>query len=296
MATTSLFKGKVVCTKAQYDALTDKDTDKEYLITDELDYTEVDENSNFYCGGAEKTTSDKFSIVGGSNAKSNGTGNIVFGARAEGSGDDGTNYAESVVLGNYASANGQRTQVIGDNARAEANDATQIGQGTNTTANSVQFGDDNIYKKATHTLTVQNAEVGGTSVLGVIKGTSAPTTATVGAVGQLYQDTTNDKLYYCTYASDTYGWQEIQNAMTQSLTSLADGSEVIVSGDILMQRKVIVGATGTVTFTFGIVFDTAFLPIVTNAEFVNLDNTAITVSVGDTAKNIVIGAIGIKKV
>ena len=35
MSTKSKFKGIVVCTKAQYEALTEKDTDKEYFITDD---------------------------------------------------------------------------------------------------------------------------------------------------------------------------------------------------------------------------------------------------------------------
>lgn len=35
MSTKSKFKGFVVCTKAQFDALTEKDTDKAYLITDD---------------------------------------------------------------------------------------------------------------------------------------------------------------------------------------------------------------------------------------------------------------------
>lgn len=262
----------------------------------------LDANKNYYTAGAIATSSDKYSIVSGEGAESNGTGNIVVGTKAEGPGDvtnsDGTtSYAQSVIIGNYASANTQAVSsvVAGTNGRAEAEGAIQLGTGTNTVKNSLQVQTDNIYKVDTHTLTVDNAQVNGNDVYGVIKGEGAPTTATAGKIGQVYQDTTNDKRYFCTYSADTYGWQEIQNKMTQSLTSLADGSEVIVSGDVLMQRKTYVGVTGTVTFTFGITFDTAFLPIVTNATFVNLTNSAITVNVGDTAQNIVIGAIGIKK-
>lgn len=44
----------------------------------------------------------------------------------------------------------------------------------------------------------------------VIKGTGAPTTATVGTVGKLYEDTTNGKLYQCTAVSgSTYTWEEV---------------------------------------------------------------------------------------
>jgi hypothetical protein len=44
----------------------------------------------------------------------------------------------------------------------------------------------------------------------VIKNSGAPTTATVGTVGQLLEDTTNGKLYQCTAASgNTYTWTEV---------------------------------------------------------------------------------------
>ena len=44
----------------------------------------------------------------------------------------------------------------------------------------------------------------------IIQNTGAPTTATVGTVGQLLEDTTNGKLYQCTAVSgDTYTWTEV---------------------------------------------------------------------------------------
>lgn len=42
-----------------------------------------------------------------------------------------------------------------------------------------------------------------------ISGAGAPTTSTVGTVGQLYQDTTNGKLYICTDATNPYVWEEV---------------------------------------------------------------------------------------
>lgn len=44
-------------------------------------------------------------------------------------------------------------------------DAIQLGTGTNTTEKSLQIYDDNIYNASTHTLTVQNATVGGNEVV-----------------------------------------------------------------------------------------------------------------------------------
>lgn len=44
----------------------------------------------------------------------------------------------------------------------------------------------------------------------IIKGSGAPTAATVGTVGKLYEDTTNGKLYQCTAVSgSTYTWEAV---------------------------------------------------------------------------------------
>lgn len=43
----------------------------------------------------------------------------------------------------------------------------------------------------------------------VIKNAGAPTTATVGTVGKLLEDTTNGKLYICTDATNPYVWEEV---------------------------------------------------------------------------------------
>lgn len=43
----------------------------------------------------------------------------------------------------------------------------------------------------------------------VISGAGAPTTATVGTVGLLYEDTTNGDLYQCTDATNPYVWEQV---------------------------------------------------------------------------------------
>ena len=43
----------------------------------------------------------------------------------------------------------------------------------------------------------------------VLTSAGAPTTSTVGTVGQLYEDTTNGKLYICTDATNPYVWEEV---------------------------------------------------------------------------------------
>lgn len=47
MSTKSKFKGRVECTKAQYEALTEKDPDKEYLITDDDTFARTDSENSF---------------------------------------------------------------------------------------------------------------------------------------------------------------------------------------------------------------------------------------------------------
>lgn len=46
MSTISKFAGRVVCTKAQFDALAEKDPNKEYLVTDDYTYTISAESTN----------------------------------------------------------------------------------------------------------------------------------------------------------------------------------------------------------------------------------------------------------
>lgn len=73
--------------------------------------------------------------------------------------------AAGVAVGHSARGYNLYSVAIGRNAKAENNGAIQIGYGTNSTANSVQFRNDNVYNTETHTLTVQNAQVGGSDVV-----------------------------------------------------------------------------------------------------------------------------------
>lgn len=175
---------------------------------------------------------DKNSIkLGGASATNAGESCVVIGKKASISGNYGVaigrsskSFGTGTAIGAYAIANNSDSIAIGSgmgntfNSKANANYAVQIGQGTNNTQHSLQIEDDNIYKSDTHTLTVQNAEINGTPAYGVLSGTSAPTTTTVGAVGQFYLDTTNKKLYQCVSVQtqtvdevDTtiYEWQEV---------------------------------------------------------------------------------------
>lgn len=134
-----------------------------------------------------------------------------------GNANTGTGY-DCVLIGNGARSplnrgvmigtasggiHGDNAICIGYSAKVNTNEGVrptnviQIGTGTNTQSNTLQIFDDNIYNHDTHTLKVQNAEINGTPAYGVLSSTSAPTTTTVGAVGQFYLDTTNKQLYQC---------------------------------------------------------------------------------------------------
>lgn len=106
----------------------------------------------------------------------------------------------TIGIGSQATGRGNSSIAIGRKATINSDSITnaiQLGTGTNSNDKTLQVWDDNIYNGSTHTLTVQNAEINGTPAYGVLSGTSAPTTTTVGAVGQFYLDTTNKQLYQC---------------------------------------------------------------------------------------------------
>lgn len=161
-----------------------------------------------------KSSKNNF-MAGGSHANNNGNYNVAIGHQTQLGIND-----SSVVIGRNSSSTMQSSVAIGHSAgvRGVGSFGIQIGRGTNSTPNSFQVNNDNIYKSDTHTLTVQNAEINGTPAYGVLSGTSAPTTTTVGAVGQFYLDTTNKKLYQCMSITtetidevdtSTYEWQEV---------------------------------------------------------------------------------------
>lgn len=119
-------------------------------------------------------------------------------------------YTGSIAIGVNAYSNSSGTISVGTNAKSISDDAIQLGTGINSRPNSFQIRDDNIYKTDTHTLTVQNIEQNGNSVYGILSGTSAPTSDTIGSIGQFYIETTTPTLYYCsaitTGDTTTYTW------------------------------------------------------------------------------------------
>ena len=161
------------------------------LVNNKTQIQNIENPDLFLIGGAEKYMSFTNAGIGiGQNASIHTNGNIAIGKNSM-----ATNYG-SIAIGENSSATNSNI-ALGYNSESSASGAIQLCSGTNSTSRSLQIYNDNIYKANTHTLTVQNAEINGTPAYGVLSGTSAPTTTTVGAVGQFYLDTTNKQLYQC---------------------------------------------------------------------------------------------------
>ena len=178
-------------------------------------------NGNSYMWSNTGSGADDLYIGTGKNA-----GRVVIGTNK-------TVGNNSVAIGNSATAYPVYSIAIGSNAKIEANAATyaiQLGDGTNSTSYTLQVGADNIYNRYNHTATFKNINqgvtsstgAGGNPVYGVIVGTSAPTTSTVGEVGQVYFDSTNVKEYICSVAdtvTPSYTWNEVAGGVFGDIVS-----------------------------------------------------------------------------
>lgn len=113
------------------------------------------------------------------------------------------------------------------------------GEGIDITSDTISIDDDVVA-----TLEELNARIA--------KGAGAPTTSTEGAVGGLYEDTTNGKLYICTAITpgtdpdpDTYTWEEVGAGggggdtvySTKTTSNVADGGAVYI-GDKNAQQQI----------------------------------------------------------
>lgn len=110
----------------------------------------------------------------------------------------------AVAIGVTSSANGAGSIALG--ARAKATSQGEMNIGTSVT--SYGYNSSN-YRLLTGLYDGQSAHDAATVAQGNTLSTSAPTTSTVGVLGQLYTDTTNMHTYQCTAISgDTYTWTQ----------------------------------------------------------------------------------------
>ena len=151
--------------------------------------------------GSNSKANGQYAVGIGDHSKTNGATGMY--AVAIGSNSSATQDS-CIAIGYYSGATGIASVAIGV-CNATANYAIQLGRGTNSTANTFSVG-------LSNSLNVRLLNSDGT-IPGermALQGTEAPTTATVGSVGQFYVDTTNQIGYMCVSTADsTYVWKQI---------------------------------------------------------------------------------------
>jgi len=148
------------------------------------------------------TGTNGLTIDGVSSTANNGI-NIGYSSKAQ-----STN---ALAIGIGTEASGQSTTAIGAGAKTSAHYAIQIGYGTNSNASTLSVG----FNAASTTdrknwvlLDGITGQIPGERM--ALQGTAAPTTSTVGSIGQFYIDTTNEDGYMCVGVSgSTYTWKQI---------------------------------------------------------------------------------------
>ena len=127
-------------------------------------------------------------------------------------------YDYALACGASAKAQATHAMAVGDNATASATGSVALGaNATASTQGEVNIGtsytsygyNSSNYRLLTGLYDGQSAHDAATVAQGNTLATSAPTTSTVGVLGQLYTDTTNMHTYQCTAISgDTYTWTQ----------------------------------------------------------------------------------------
>ena len=176
------------------------------------------------CGTATQAAAD-CSIAIGNNASvtaSNHYSSIAVGNRAT------CQSSNSIAIGQDAQSTSAYTIAIGENAKGQYQNSVAIGRNSKVTRiGEVNIGSDGGYGFNSSAYRVIGGVYDGQSAhdaatVGqldgrVLQNAGAPTTATVGTLGQLLEDTTNAKLYQCTAVTGdggnpevfTYTWTEV---------------------------------------------------------------------------------------
>lgn len=171
--------------------------------------------------GPWATGETQYAIAIGANSQASGsTGPIAIGQAAKSAASSSisigydasvanSNHHEGVAIGYNAKANARYTIALGSNAKATKQGEMNIGAGTtNHGYNSSS------YRLISGVYDGQDLHDAATVTQGNTLSTSAPTTTTVGVLGQLYTDTTNMHTYQCTAIdttdpnNPTYTWTQ----------------------------------------------------------------------------------------
>lgn len=144
------------------------------------------------------TGSNSICILGNASGDASGSRSVAIGT------DSYASQNNCVAIGNYAAATGYTSVAVGM-CQATANYAIQLGTGKNGDANTFSVG---LSTSTNYRMLNSDGTIPGERM--ALQGTEAPTTATVGSVGQFYVDTTNQIGYICVSAADsTYVWKQI---------------------------------------------------------------------------------------
>lgn len=161
-------------------------------------------NSNTFIDGAASN-----GIVIGANAKNYGDLSLCAGEGAI------VNYPKGVCLGARTTANGNFSIALGAGATTSAQGELNIGTGSTYTTSGYNNSNYRLIRGVYDAQGDHDAVTLGQLNGRVKQNAGAPTTSTVGTVGQLLEDTTNGKLYQCTAIDNTdpnnpvYTWTEV---------------------------------------------------------------------------------------
>lgn len=145
-----------------------------------------------------------YSICVGYNTRTRGGNDIALGYYSN------TYGGNCIAIGSNATAssNGGNCIAIGNSAQSTGTYAIQLGQGTNSNANtfSVGLSSSNNYQLLNSSGEIPEARMAQV----IISGASDPTTATVGTVGLLYRNTTDGGIFKCTDTTGSvFTWEEL---------------------------------------------------------------------------------------
>ena len=158
-------------------------------------------NKTQICLGTSANAQGSFSIGLGYSSQAKASNSVSIGVNA----NVGTYSNNSVALGRETSVASPSSVALGFGASAQ--NVGEINIGTN---NALGYGWNNTdYRIIRGVHDGQDAHDAATVAQGNTLSTSAPTTSTVGVLGQLYTDTTNMHTYQCTAISgSTYTWTQ----------------------------------------------------------------------------------------
>ena len=159
---------------------------------------------------------------------------------------DSNGYKDITVVGNGTSGSAHVNLMRG--VYTQVSDGTSVTNGISALTSSQRS-----QNTGTSTTFVMSQNAVTNLVNGrIMTNAGAPTTATVGTVGQLLEDTTNGKLYICTDATNPYVWEEVGaggGGVTELTTADLDYPDNNPTGVALWRLDPGVYSIGSDTFT-----------------------------------------------